>query len=177
MPQNHHCKRNLIISLDEARTSLAGILTRLTTGFLSIFNRFLRGKSTASDYQTLLSLSDVSRRETIRTFDQLSERLSSSSLALVSEKEKDYSKKRKKGHTTSSKSSSASRATGSKGSKGVRVKKSKTKGGAVTPLGMATSSGVSGFLLVTFPYSARLNMIAPCVKKIRRDCKLEIGSQ
>lgn len=96
----------------------------------------------------MLSLSDVSRRETIRTFDQLSERLSSSSLALVSEKEKDYSKKRKKGHTSTSKSSSASRTVGSKG------RKSK-KGGAVTPLGMATSSGVSFLsflpLVVCFP--------------------------
>lgn len=98
-----------------------------------------------------MSLSDVSRRETIRTFDQLSERLSNSSLALVTEKEKDYSKKRKKGHTSTSKSTTASRTAGSKGSKALRVKKSKTKkDGAVTPLGMATSSGVSSFSFFVF---------------------------
>ncbi|CAG8973584.1 hypothetical protein HYALB_00009653 [Hymenoscyphus albidus] len=120
---------------EAARVNLAGILTRLTTGFLSVFNRFLRGKSTATDYQTLLSLSDVSRRETIRTFDMLSERLSASSLELATAKEKDYSKKkRKKGHTTTSKSSSASRAIAA--SKGGR-KRSKGKDKAVSALASA----------------------------------------
>ncbi|RDL40377.1 uncharacterized protein BP5553_00356 [Venustampulla echinocandica] len=64
----------------ESRSALSKILTRLTTGFLSIIERFSTGKSTPSDYQALLDLSDTTRSETINTFDRLSKRLSASSL-------------------------------------------------------------------------------------------------
>ncbi|KAF4635343.1 hypothetical protein G7Y89_g2762 [Cudoniella acicularis] len=67
----------------ESRSSLSTILSRLSTGFLSVIDRFSRGKSTPSDYQSLMSLSDLTRREAIHTFEQLSIRLSTSSLALA----------------------------------------------------------------------------------------------
>lgn len=67
---------------DEARSSLAAILFRLNAGFVSIIDRFTRGKSTGTDYKALLNLSNVSHMEAISTFEQLSKRLSQSSVAL-----------------------------------------------------------------------------------------------
>jgi len=67
----------------EAQSSLSAILFRLNAGFVSIIERFTRGRSTSTDYQALLNLSNASRMEAINTFEQLSQRLSRSSLALV----------------------------------------------------------------------------------------------
>lgn len=67
----------------EARSSLSAILFRLNAGFVSVIDRFTRGRSTAADYQALLNLSQSSRMEAIKTFSELSQRLSRSSLALV----------------------------------------------------------------------------------------------
>ncbi|TVY85547.1 hypothetical protein LSUE1_G000076 [Lachnellula suecica] len=63
----------------EARSSISIILSRLTTGFLSVIERFTKGRSSTSDYQALLNLSNTTRNETIHTFSQLSSRLSNSS--------------------------------------------------------------------------------------------------
>jgi hypothetical protein len=67
----------------EAHSSLSAILFRLNAGFVSVIERFTRGRSTSTDYQALLNLSNASRMEAINTFEQLSKRLSRSSLALV----------------------------------------------------------------------------------------------
>jgi hypothetical protein len=67
----------------EAHSSLSAILFRLNAGFVSVIERFTRGRSTSTDYQALLNLSNASRMEAINTFEQLSQRLSRSSLALV----------------------------------------------------------------------------------------------
>lgn len=108
----------------EARSSLARILTRLSTGFLSIFERFIKGRSTSSDYQALLSLSNSTRAETIQTFDQLSKRLSSSSLSLATAKKprRDRADHKHKAKKTSARTKSAPDL-------------------SLTPLGPASSSG------------------------------------
>jgi len=67
----------------EALSSLSAILFRLNAGFVSIIERFNHGKSTPTDYQALLNLSNASRMEAIYTFDQLSTRLSGSALSLT----------------------------------------------------------------------------------------------
>ncbi|KUJ20878.1 uncharacterized protein LY89DRAFT_729697 [Mollisia scopiformis] len=63
----------------EAHSSLSKILFRLN----AVIKRFTTGKTTNTDYQALLNLSNASRIEAINTFEQLSQRLSRSSLALV----------------------------------------------------------------------------------------------
>jgi len=65
----------------EAHSSLSAILFRLNAGFVSVIERFTRGRSTPTDYQALVNLSNASRLEAIGTFEQLSKRLSRSSLA------------------------------------------------------------------------------------------------
>lgn len=57
------------------------ILFRLNAGFVAIIDRFTRGKSTRQDYQSLVNLSNASRKEAIHTFSQLSSRLSIASEA------------------------------------------------------------------------------------------------
>jgi len=71
------------IQAAEALSSLSAILFRLNAGFVSIIERFNHGKSTSTDYQALLNLSNASRMEAIYTFDQLSARLSESALSLT----------------------------------------------------------------------------------------------
>ncbi|KAK0124517.1 hypothetical protein ONS95_009466 [Cadophora gregata] len=66
----------------EARSSLQAIMFRLNAGFVSVIERFTKGRSSPTDYQVLLNLSNSSRLEAITTFQQLSYRLSRSSLAL-----------------------------------------------------------------------------------------------
>jgi hypothetical protein len=79
----------------EAHSSLAAILFRLNAGFVSVIERFTKGRSTSTDYQALLNLSNASRMEAINTFEQLSHRLSRSSLTMVpSETEKPVAKHR-----------------------------------------------------------------------------------
>ncbi|RFU31011.1 hypothetical protein B7463_g5341, partial [Scytalidium lignicola] len=68
----------------QAYLSLNAILARLNAGFFAVLERFTRGQNTPADYESLISLSNASRIETIITFDQLSMRLSKSSLALPS---------------------------------------------------------------------------------------------
>ncbi|KAE8448189.1 hypothetical protein EG329_009793 [Mollisiaceae sp. DMI_Dod_QoI] len=63
----------------EAHSSLSKILFRLNI----VIKRFTTGRNSATDYQALLSLSNASRTEAISTFEQLSQRISRSSLALV----------------------------------------------------------------------------------------------
>ncbi|KAL2074403.1 hypothetical protein VTL71DRAFT_8181 [Oculimacula yallundae] len=66
----------------EARSSLESIMFRLNAGFVSVIERFTRGRSSPTDYQVLLNLSNSSRLEALSTFQDLSYRLSRSSLAL-----------------------------------------------------------------------------------------------
>jgi len=124
------CKDNTA----ESRSSIALILSRLAAGVLSIVTRLSKGKSTASDYQTLVSLSDVTRKETIRTFDQLSYRISNSSIALRKPIPNNKRPGSGRKHSDSSKSSSLS-------SSHTRAKSVPNL--SVTPLGLATDSGVS----------------------------------
>ncbi|CZT03610.1 uncharacterized protein RAG0_10330 [Rhynchosporium agropyri] len=66
----------------EARSSLQAIMFRLNAGFVSVIERFTKGRSNSADYEVLLNLSNSSRLEAISAFQQLSHRLSHPSLAL-----------------------------------------------------------------------------------------------
>ncbi|CZS93512.1 hypothetical protein WAI453_001043 [Rhynchosporium graminicola] len=66
----------------EARSSLQAIMFRLNAGFVSVIERFTKGRSNSADYEVLLNLSNSSRLEAISAFQQLSHRLSRPSLAL-----------------------------------------------------------------------------------------------
>jgi len=85
----------------EAHSSLSRILFRLN----AVIKRFTTGKHTTTDCQSLLSLSNASRIEAIHTFEQLSQRLSRSSLALVplspAMKERGQRHRRKKSSSSS----------------------------------------------------------------------------
>jgi hypothetical protein len=109
---------------EEARSKLATILLRLNAGFVSIIERFTRGKSSTADYQSLISLSNASKLEAMRTFEQLSGRMSQSSMALVSTNASQTHRKRKRSskRSTSAKSRSTSEV-------------------ANTPLGFANTEG------------------------------------
>ncbi len=72
----------------KAHSSLTSILSRLNAGFVRVIERFTRGESTRTDYRTLVNLSNSSRIEAIKTFEQLSARISKSSLALPAPKQK-----------------------------------------------------------------------------------------
>lgn len=118
----------------EAHSSLSAILFRLNAGFVSVIERFTGGRSTSTDYQALLNLSNASRMEAINTFEQLSHRLSRSSLALIpSGTERPLAKRRT--HQRRRKTSSSS--TG-------HAKHSRSKSApdlSVTPLGPAKTDG------------------------------------
>lgn len=94
----------------KARSSLTSILLRLNAGYVNIIDRFTRGESTRADYRTLVNLSNASRAEAMKTFEQLTLRLSQTSLAL-SEKSKperhSSSKKQKKKPTTALRNSTS----------------------------------------------------------------------
>jgi hypothetical protein len=70
---------HLLTFTAEAHSSLSKILYRLN----AVIKRFTSGNTTTTDYQALLNLSNTSKTEAISTFEQLSHRLSRSSLALV----------------------------------------------------------------------------------------------
>ena len=114
----------------EAHSSLSAILFRLNAGFVSVIERFTRGRSTPTDYQALVNLSNASRMEAIHTFEQLSRRLSQSSIALVpSNKNTEKYRHRRKAKSTSSLGN---------------VKHARSKSApqlSITPLGPATSDG------------------------------------
>jgi hypothetical protein len=117
----------------EAHSSLSAILFRLNAGFVSVIERFTRGRSTSTDYQALLNLSNASRMEAINTFEQLSQRLSHSSLALVPlSTDKDPAKHRN--HQRRRKTSSSSE----------HARHSRSKSApdlSLTPLGPAKTDG------------------------------------
>ncbi|KIN06073.1 hypothetical protein OIDMADRAFT_176179 [Oidiodendron maius Zn] len=71
------------VSAAEARSAFSLILLRLNAAFMSIIERFTKGRSTREDYHTLMSLSNASRLEAMRTFEQLSKRLPQSALSLT----------------------------------------------------------------------------------------------
>jgi len=114
----------------EAHSSLSAILFRLNAGFVSVIERFTRGRSTPTDYQALVNLSNASRMEAIHTFEQLSNRLSRSSLALVPSNK--HNEKRR--HKRKAKSSSSVG----------NLKHARSKSAphlSITPLGPATPDG------------------------------------
>ena len=71
----------------------------MNAGYVNIIDRFTRGKSTRTDYRTLLKLSNATRVEAIKAFEQLSLRLSQSSLVSFekSKRERHSSFKKQKG--------------------------------------------------------------------------------
>jgi len=116
----------------EAHSSLSSILFRLNAGFVSVIERFTKGRSTSTDYQALQNLSNASRMEAIHTFEQLANRLSRSSLTLLPANKQH---ERLRHERKSSKNSSS--AVGH-----VRHARSKSAPElAVTPLGYANSEG------------------------------------
>ncbi|KAH9222768.1 hypothetical protein DL95DRAFT_441115 [Leptodontidium sp. 2 PMI_412] len=122
----------------EARSSLQAIMFRLNAGFVSVIERFTKGRSSPADYQVLLNLSNSSRLEAITTFQQLSYRLSQSSLALPASPHKTGHKasathrRKKKSSTSSSGHSKRSHA---------RSKSAPELSISITPLGPATPEG------------------------------------
>jgi len=119
--------------LAEAQSSLSAILFRLNAGFVSVIERFTRGRSTSTDYQALLNLSHASRMEAITTFEQLSQRLSRSSLALVPSGTNKAHAKHRTHHRRRNASSPAGHGTHSR-SKGAPDL-------SLTPLGPANTDG------------------------------------
>lgn len=94
--------------LAKAHSSLTSILFRLNAGFVSIIDRFTRDESTRADYQTLVNLSNASRVEAIKTFEQLSARISQSSMTLSTTKPKRKTHGSSKGQKAASSQSSGS---------------------------------------------------------------------
>lgn len=119
------------LCIEEAHSSLAAILLRLNAGFVSIIERFTKGRSSHADYQALINLSNSSRIEAMRTFEMLSRRISQSSLALESQPGEANGNGR---HKRKRRSGSGS-GNGKKG--GSRSAQSLT----VTPLGVASAEG------------------------------------
>ncbi|PVH87028.1 hypothetical protein DL98DRAFT_510471 [Cadophora sp. DSE1049] len=122
----------------EARSSLQAIMFRLNAGFVSVIERFTKGRSSPTDYQVLLNLSNSSRLEAITTFQQLSYRLSRSSLALPLSPHKTGHKastthRRKKKSTASSSGHSKRSHARSKSAPELSI--------SSTPLGPATPEG------------------------------------
>ncbi|KAG0646696.1 hypothetical protein D0Z07_6212 [Hyphodiscus hymeniophilus] len=114
----------------EAHSSLSSILFRLNAGFVSVIERFTCGRSTPTDYQVLVNLSNASRMEAIHTFEQLSRRLSQSSLALVPSN-KHNEKRRHKSRTKVDSSLGTPKHARSKSAPQL----------SITPFGPATSDG------------------------------------
>lgn len=122
-----------LTSTAEAHSCLSAILFRLNAGFVSVIERFTRGRSSSADYQVLLNLSNASRLEAINTFEQLSHRLSRSSLALVHSPEKQPA--RKSARSSHKKSTPVNRP------KHSRSKSAPEPTLAPTPLGPASPDG------------------------------------
>ncbi|PMD34046.1 hypothetical protein L207DRAFT_534418 [Hyaloscypha variabilis F] len=117
----------------EAHSSLSAILFRLNAGFVSVIERFTRGRSTSTDYQALLNLSNASRMEAINTFEQLSQRLSHSSMALVSSGTNETHAKHRTHQRRKKASSSAGHAKHSRSKSAPDLSLTAKKGGWVRP--------------------------------------------
>jgi hypothetical protein len=87
----------LISSVAIAKSSFASILSRLNAGFASVINKFSKGKCSPSDIHALVNLSNSSRLEALKTFQQFSARMSQSSLGLPVGKPKRKSQSSSKG--------------------------------------------------------------------------------
>ena len=98
---------------DEARSRLATILLRLNAGFVTIINRFTRGKSSPADYEALINLSNMSRIDAMKTFEQLSFRVSQSNLSLIPIGTAQEHTRRRRRRKTGKKGSSRARSTSS----------------------------------------------------------------
>lgn len=62
---------------------MAAVLLRLNSGFVEIIDRFTRGKINSTDYQALLNLSNSSRLEAIKTFQDLHDRIAVSTTSVA----------------------------------------------------------------------------------------------
>ncbi|OIW29999.1 hypothetical protein CONLIGDRAFT_680793 [Coniochaeta ligniaria NRRL 30616] len=101
---------------DHARSALSRVLNKLKAAITNILRSASKHQQPALDYESLMLLSNASRSETLRTFDQLSRRLGSTSsrLTVVTTS---TSPKRRSGHsssgsTASSKNNNSSRKDG-----------------------------------------------------------------
>ena len=111
----------------------------MNAGFVSIIDRFTRGESTRTDYQTLVNLSNASRVEAIKTFEQLSARISRSSMAMSTTKAKRKTHSSSKGQKAAS--SQSSRSSHSDRPRPVRSRSAPELSLKQTALGPATSQG------------------------------------
>lgn len=111
----------------------------MNAGFVSIIDRFTRGESTKTDYQTLVNLSNASRVEAIKTFDQLSARISRSSVAMPTSKPKRKTHSGSKDKKAGSSQSSGSSHSGHPGH--VRSRSAPELSLRQTALGPATAHG------------------------------------
>ncbi|KAL3424769.1 hypothetical protein PVAG01_04050 [Phlyctema vagabunda] len=119
----------------EAQSSLSAILFRLNAGLVSVIEMFTRGRSSSADYQRLLNLSNTSRIEAIKTFSELSSRLSRSSLDLAPVNKHSTSTSRNKRKHKSSKSF------GKDSSSNKRSRSRNVPDLSITALGPANSDG------------------------------------
>lgn len=129
--------QSLSSSTAEAHSSLSAILIRLNAGFVSVIDRFTRGKSTLADYQALVNLSNTSRIEAMDTFEKLSRRLSKP------QKKNPSAHGSEAGHRRRTKTGSTAHA------KHIRSKSAPEL--SPTPLGPTTPEGVCIFPKSTFP--------------------------
>jgi hypothetical protein len=98
-----------------------------------VIERFTRGKSTTTDYSALVNLSNASRMEAIHTFEQLSHRLSQSSLMLPPADRRGEENSKRNHRRKTKKTSSVGHA------KHIRSKSAPQL--RITPLGPATPEG------------------------------------
>jgi len=121
----------------KAHSTLTSILCRLNAGFVNIIDSFTQGKNTQSDCQALLEISNSSRAEALRTFEQLSMRLSTSSLhsnqRLVPRPGVSHQGHKRRGQQARQEASDSSKRALSKASPEPSI--------AITPLGPATPEG------------------------------------
>ncbi|KAH8908643.1 hypothetical protein BR93DRAFT_966696 [Coniochaeta sp. PMI_546] len=91
---------------DRARSALSRVLKKLKAAITNILRSASKHPQPVLDYESLMLLSNASRSETLRTFDQLSRRLGSSSsrLTVVTTS---TDPKRRSGHSSSSSTSSS----------------------------------------------------------------------
>jgi hypothetical protein len=89
-------------STEPAKSSLRRILRRLTEAIRRLLHLASSTPAPVLDYDSLVSLSSLSRKDAIRAMDQLSHRLNSSRSSLASSKPAD---KRRRGSSTSSSAS------------------------------------------------------------------------
>ncbi|KAJ0117666.1 hypothetical protein J7T55_001865 [Diaporthe amygdali] len=115
----------------KALSALGRVIQKLNAAIASLLRTASKGQGQALDYQSLMSLSNSSRLQAIKTFDQLSRRLDSkSSRSSVASTASSKSSRTSKSSTSkaskstsSSKSSSASKSTDSRGHKKTKTSK------------------------------------------------------